>query len=69
MNGMKKILRELQAEGQVIVDTYEEAERIREAAISLIGKKGFGNVTITRIVTCSAVPARDGRHGYKVMSI
>ena len=69
MNGMKKILRELQAEGQVIVDTYEEAERIREAAKALIGKKGFGNVTITRIVTCAALPARDGRHGYKVVTL
>lgn len=67
---VKDYVRELQAEGQVIVDDFNLAQRIFDASSVLIGKRGVFGWTIQRVRIGAAVPAVDaGRTGYKVSTI
>ncbi|MBT2293753.1 hypothetical protein J7E73_32600 [Paenibacillus albidus] len=67
---VKDYLKELKAEGQVIVDDFDLANRIYESSASMIGKRGAFGLKVYKVRLIAAVPAVDaGRSGYKVITL
>lgn len=67
---VKEYVRELQTEGQVIVDDFSIAQQIFDASSALIGKRGVFGWTIQCVRIGAAFSSVDaGRTGYKVYTI